>query len=96
MSAEADLRKLLYSIIAVFVTCLTAVVVSNVRVSSQRERTDQIVCSLVLEAARTEAGKLAEYEQAPPTSLAGQAQRDAVAKALARWNSRADELGCNE
>lgn len=96
MSNEMDLRKLLYAVLTIFVMAITLGVVSNLRQNAAAERTRNVVCGIVQEAATDRAGQLAAYEQEPPTTPAGQAQREAVERALVRWQGRAERLGCND
>lgn len=94
MGTEQDLRKLLYSVLTVFVVAITLGVVTNWRQYVAQERTQSVVCGLVKESAATEAGKLNAYAADPPITAAGQAQRDATQAALDRYLLLADRIGC--
>lgn len=85
-----------YAVIAVFLFAVTAGLVFNLRQSAEQERTRIVLCGVVQEAAASEADRLAQYEAEPPQTLAGQAQQQAAERALTRWTSRADRLGCDE
>lgn len=84
-----------WSVIAVFITCLTLVVVVNIRFYAEQERTQQVVCAGLADDQAGEQDKLRAYEAEPPVTPAGQAQRDAVQQAADRFAARAQRLGCN-
>lgn len=44
--------------------------------------------------ADTEQRKLTEYEQEPPVTSAGRAQRDAVKESLRAWRGELERAGC--
>lgn len=85
-----------YAVIGVFLLAVTLGAVNNVRQNAAAERTRVVLCGVVQEAAAGEADRLAQYAAEPPQTLAGQAQQQAAERALTRWTSRADRLGCDE
>ena len=85
-----------WSVIAVFITCITLVVVANLRVSAEQQRTRQVVCAGLADDQAGEQDKLRAYAAEPPTTAAGKAQRDAVQQAATRFAARAQRLGCTD
>lgn len=95
MGTSEELRKLLYSVLTIFVVAITLGVVTNWRQYVQQERTEAVVCGLLADDITTERAKLTAYQQDPPQTAAGQAQRAATELALQRYLVRQQKLGCN-
>jgi len=95
LGTSEDLRKLLYSVLTIFVVAVTLGVVTNWRQYVQQERTEQVVCGLLADDITTERAKLTAYEQDPPQTDAGRAQREATQVSLQRYLVRQQKLGCN-
>ncbi len=84
-----------YGVLVLLVVCLSLAGLGIASARGEGRRTADVVCSLVAEAAGTEARKLTEYDREPPATEAGRAQRRAVEESLQQWRDQGARLGCS-
>lgn len=85
-----------YSLAVLLLVCVSLAGLGVLLSQASSKRVTQVVCEVSGEVVSDIHRRLAAYEQAPPTTAAGFAQKREIEESLRRWESRERQLGCSK
>lgn len=83
-----------YGLMVLLIVCISLAGLGMVQANAARHNTERKFCALLMQSENRAERQLAAYDESPPSTEAGRAQRDEVIISLGQLTRLERQLGC--